>query len=217
MSSGTDPSVTVTVSASNLDEPTLTPTSTLTPESWSNSFSDVNEGNWFYSDVQYVVGNDLFDGTTTTTFSPSSPMTRGMVVTVLWRLAGSPSTTSSTAFSDVPSGAWYSDAVAWAVELGIVNGIGDGLFSPGGNISRQDLAVTLMRYAEQFEVDLPQTRSTVDFTDANEISGYAVDAVTTLYAAGIINGTNSGAFDPKGQATRAEVAAMLHRFCEAIQ
>ena len=189
----------------------------IEPETITLPFTDVRESDWFYEDVLYAYANNLFNGTSATTFSPNTPMSRAMAVTVLYRLAGSQSVSGAAAFSDVPSGDWYSDAVAWAASLGVVNGVGDGEFSPNGNITRQDLAVILARYADIFGIELPQIRDASDFADADEISGYAADAVRELYTSGIVNGKGDGVFDPKGNATRAEVAAMLHRFAEATK
>ena len=185
-----------------------------------NPFTDISPSDWFYDDVMYVYANGLMNGMTATTFEPLTQLTRAMIVTILFRHAGTPDYTLSAdpypLFSDVVEGSWYSDAVLWAQVNGIVQGYGDGLFGPLDYITRQDLAVILMRYAELVGFDLPEVRDYQGFDDGADIAGYAMEAVEALYCAGVINGRDSGVFDPKGNATRAEVAAMLHRFLEMI-
>jgi hypothetical protein len=185
--------------------------------SWiNNPFSDVRSSDWFYADVEYVVENGLFNGTSANTFSPNSSMTRGMIVTVLGRLYDADvSDYADSEFSDVEAGQYYSAYVEWAKESGIVNGVGDNLFAPNANISRQDFAVLLMRYADFAQKQFPTTRQFSVFADDAEIADYAKNAIQTLYNGGIINGVGSNAISPRGSATRAEVAAMLHRFIEA--
>jgi hypothetical protein len=179
-----------------------------------NPFRDVLESDWFYDDVVYVLANGLMNGTSATEFEPRSHMTRAMLVTVLHRLEGSPAPGGGGSFDDVASGQWYSDAVAWASEIGVVNGVGGGRFAPNVEISRQDLAVILTRYADAAGKQFPVTLQYVTFADENSIADYAKNAVQTLYTGGIVNGKQDNAFDPRGSATRAEVAAMLHRFIE---
>jgi hypothetical protein len=123
----------------------------------------------------------------------------------------------SPGFADVPEGQWYSDAVAWAYGAGIVSGIGDNRFAPDAEITRQDLAVMLARYADAMEAALPATRAAAAFADSGDVAGYAKDAAALLYSAGIVNGKPGNLFDPSGPATRAEVAAMLHRFILAAE
>jgi len=183
-----------------------------------NPFIDVNEGHWFYDDVKYVHQNGLFAGTSANTFSPQMPMTRGMVVTVLGRLAGIDiADYSGDSFDDVNTVQWYAPYVKWAAELGIVSGVGNNNYAPDADISRQDLAVILYNYAVKMGITLPETETAADFDDGSDIAGYASAAVTAMQKAGIINGKPGNVFDPSGTATRAEVAAMLHRFCEAVQ
>jgi hypothetical protein len=178
---------------------------------WINPFTDVKEGDWYYGDVEYAAVNGLFEGTSATTFSPNTPMTRGMLVTVLYRLHGSAAGSSGNPFSDVPGGQYYTDAVLWAAANGIVEGY-DGKFSPNAPITRQDMAVILLRYAEYAGKQFPVTLQYVTFADDASIADYAANAVKTLYCGGIISGKPGNIFDPKGNATRAEVAAVLHRF-----
>ena len=205
MSSGADPALTVTVTATDTD-------------GWVNPFIDVNESHWFYSDVKYAHQNGLFSGTSANTFSPSMPMTRGMVVTVLGRLAGIDAADySGASFDDVETSQWYAPYVKWAAEMGIVNGVGNNNFAPDANISRQDLAVILYNYANKMGIILPEVKAANTFDDEANISGYAVEAVAAMQKAGIISGKPGNLFDAKGIATRAEVAAMLHRFGEAVK
>ena len=202
MNQGADPKLTITISE----------------ESWQNPFIDVNKNQWFYEDVAYVVENGLFNGTSNNTFSPNMSMTRGMLVTVLGRLAGIDTEAySGASFEDVDIEEYYAPYIKWAAEMGIVNGTGNDIFAPNTNITRQDLAVILYRYAEKMGITLQQTLQNVDFTDSDNIAGYAAEAVEAMVRAGVINGRDNGSFDPTATATRAEVAAMLHRFCEAIQ
>ena len=194
---------------------------------WDNPFSDVSILDWFYADVGFAYEAGLMIGTDTddaqALFSPDVFTTRGMVVTVLYRMYSNlveqgyePDDQQPDAaigqFADVPEGAYYYDAVLWAAVNDIVRGYGDGRFGPDDNVSRQDLAVILMRYAALIKHELPEAREYQVFADNADIGEYALEAVAALYMAEIINGREGGSFDPKGQATRAEVAAMLHRF-----
>ena len=152
-----------------------------------------------------------------TTFEPNRTMTRAMFVTVLWRLHGSPKMTNPCPFTDVIKDSWYYDAVKWAAKNEIVMGIGDGLFAPEAQITREQMATILYRY-EQFSGKIPPDIVTnKQFADSNKISGYAKNAVTALVKQGIINGRPGNIFDPKGMATRAEVAAVMRRFMEAVK
>ncbi|MDR1328600.1 MAG: S-layer homology domain-containing protein, partial [Oscillospiraceae bacterium] len=171
-------------------------------------FTDINKSDWFYDDAQFVYARGLFRGTTATTFSPTVNMTRAMLVTVLHRLAvgdaalGVPNS-NATDFADVPPGQWYSDAIAWAANLGIITGIGDNKFAPNTEITRQDLAVLLYRYAGS-----PTSAASLSaFPDAEAVSDYARDALAWAIASGIIRGDDSGKIDPKSSATRADAAA----------
>lgn len=176
-------------------------------------FTDVTAGDWFYNDVYYVWENDLFKGTSDTVFSPNAPITRAMLVTVLWRAAGSPAAVNMP-FTDVASDTYYYDAVAWASANGIIEGIGGGLFDPDADVTREQMAAILFRYLEFIEHEYVVTAEYRIFADEDEISNYAKNAVQILNKLGIINGKSGNAIDPKGSATRAEVAAMLHRLLE---
>ena len=152
----------------------------------------------------------LMNGTGETEFSPSLSATRGMIVTILYRLAGSPAVTAASGFTDVAPGAYYADAVAWAAANGIVNGYGNDTFGPNDNVTREQFAAILWRYA-----DSPAASGTLDgFTDAGQISNYAVDAMHWAVEQGVVNGKGNGVLDPKGSAVRAEAAAMLMRYLQ---
>ena len=189
------------------------PVEPVDPPAWKNPFADVAEKDWYYSAVQFAVDNQLFYGISDASFSPNSNMTRGMLATVLYRLAKEPATTAEGLFSDVASGQYYTEAVAWAAGRGIVNGYGDGTFGPGNSITREQLAVMLWRYAGS-----PASAGTLDsFTDKDEIHPWAADALAWAVEQKIVSGRGGGILDPVGQATRAEVAAMLMRYCEAVK
>jgi len=183
-----------------------------------NPFTDVRIGDWFFSDVSFAYRNNLMGGTSTTpmTFSPNIPLSRAMIVTILHRREGAPeSAQTNNPFSDVPAGQWYSDAVLWAARNNIVSGYADGRFGTNDNITRQDLAVILVRYAAFKSLSLPTVQAYHGFSDESRISGYANDPVRVCFEAGIITGKPGNIFDPLGQSTRAEAAAMLRRFFEA--
>ena len=207
MNRGTDPTLIVTIE--EIEIPLA---------EWVNPFIDVTKDDWFYDDVKYTHQNGLFKGTTATTFSPQMPITRGMVVTVLGRLAGIDiADYSGASFDDVDPGMYYAPYIKWAAELGIVKGIGDNKFAPDASVSRQDLATILNNYAEKMGIVMAQTMQIVVFVDSADIADYAVDAVGNMVRANIINGKPGNIFDPLADATRAEVAAMLHRFADAAK
>lgn len=178
-------------------------------------FTDVNSRDWFYDDVEYVYNAGLFAGTTATTFSPKASMTRAMLVTVLYRLEGEPSVTGTSAFDDVVRGAYYEDAVIWAAKHEIVNGVSNTQFSPNTNVSREQMAAILYRYAQYKSYRTSATTSLKGFYDANTASGYAVTPMQWAVAEKLVNGSN-GSLLPRGNATRAQVAAILHRFVENV-
>ncbi|MDR1328324.1 MAG: S-layer homology domain-containing protein, partial [Oscillospiraceae bacterium] len=198
------------------DEPTETPERpAATPGE--NPFDDVGQNDWFYEDVMFAYSRGLMTGTSARKFSPDAPMARGMIVTVLHRLEAEPAARGATTFSDVADGKYYTGAVAWAEAEGIVDGYGNGLFGPEDDITRQDLALLFLRYARYKGLTLPEIRAYADFADDKDVSEYARTAARTLYKAGIISGKPGSRLDPKGTATRAEVAAMLRRFLESVQ
>lgn len=179
------------------------------------AFADVKQSDWFHGAVIFAVENGLFKGTSDTTFSPHDPMTRAMLVTALHRLADTPEG-SSTEFTDVERGAWYADAVAWAAANDIVSGYGRGLFGTNDNITREQMAAILYRYAGKDAHDISADGNLAQFTDREKISSYAADAMKWAVGAGLIDGKGNGILDPAGSATRAEVAAILQRFVESF-
>ena len=206
MNRGADPALTLIVSERTPEPDTQ----------WVNPFIDVFESDWFYDHVRFVHQRGLFYGTSANTFSPQMPMTRGMVATVLGRLAGiDVAEYSGGSFDDVDEDMYYAPYIKWAAEFGVVKGVGENNYAPEANISRQDLAVILYRYAVAMELLMMQTLRNAVFTDSDEIADYAVEAVAAMVRARVIYGKSDGSFDPTADATRAEVAAMLHRFCEA--
>lgn len=183
---------------------------------WENPFTDVKEEDWFYEAVKYVVQKGLFAGTSETTFEPNLTMTRSMLVTVLYRLAGSPEVEGSSKFSDVAPNAYYTDAVIWATQNGIVGGYDNGQFGTNDPVSREQMATILYRYAQHMEYDVSLVKGLNDYTDSNQVSSYAVRAMQWAVANGIINGTSSTTLSPQGSATRSQVAVILMRFDEEI-
>lgn len=192
----------------NENIPTPSPS---TESGWQNPFNDINSNDWFYSDVEYVYTNNLFKGITETEFEPNVTMTRGMLVTVLWRMQDSPAAENQNPFGDVPDHVYFTDAVKWAAENGLVNGMSNNLFNPEAEITRQDIAVILLRYLDYINADYVITEEYRIFADEAEIADYAKNAVQVMNKLGIINGKGNNMIDPQGKATRAEVAAMLRR------
>ncbi len=192
---------------------------TKAEEPWVNPFRDVTESDWFYDDVRFANQNGLFNGVEKDLFAPEEPMTRGMLVTVLWRLDGETAPKTATTFTDVDVNAYYADAVAWAAESGVVNGIGGGRFDPEGNVTREQIAAILFRYASLKGVDTAARADLTAFPDAEKASAYARDALSWAVAAELVKGTKEGStiyLDPQGSATRAQVAAILSRYAQNI-
>ncbi len=178
-------------------------------------FTDVRETDWFYDDVVFAYENGLFSGTTATTFSPYAPMTRAMLVTVLYRLEGEPAVTGRSGFSDVMIGSYYEAAVTWAADNGIVNGTSATTFSPSENVTREQMAAILCRYAQYKQYGTSASASLSAFSDASAVSTYAKAPLSWAVAEKLVNGTD-GKLLPRASATRAQVAAILHRFVENI-
>lgn len=178
-------------------------------------FTDVRETDWFYDDVVFAYENGLFSGTTATTFSPYAPMTRAMLVTVLYRLEGEPAVTGRSGFSDVTIGSYYEAAVTWAADNGIVNGTSATTFSPSENVTREQMAAILCRYAQYKQYGTSASASLSAFSDAAAVSTYAKAPLSWAVAEKLVNGTD-GKLLPRASATRAQVAAILHRFVENI-
>ena len=192
---------------------------TKAEEPWVNPFRDVTESDWFYDDVRFANQNGLFNGVEKDLFAPEEPMTRGMLVTVLWRLDGETAPKTATTFTDVDVNAYYADAVAWAAESGVVNGIGGNKFDPEGNVTREQIAPILFRYASLKGVDTAARANLATFPDAEKTSAYAHDALSWAVAAELVKGTKEGStiyLDPQGSATRAQVAAILSRYAQNI-
>lgn len=178
-------------------------------------FTDVKTADWFYKAVQYAYENGIMNGTSTTTFSPDYTTDRGMIVTVLHRMESTPSA-SGASFSDVSEGKYYADAVAWAEAHDIVNGYGNGIFGPEDPITREQMATILYRYAEYKGYDTAVEGSLSAFSDADEVSTFAVEGMTWAIGSGLIKGIGDNLLDPQGSATRSQMATILMRFCNEI-
>ena len=179
-------------------------------------FNDVADKDWFADAVKYVADKGMMNGTSKTTFGPNDSTTRGMIVTVLYRLENEPSA-AATSFTDVVSGQYYTDAVAWANANGIVTGYGNGKFGPNDVVTREQLAAILYRYAQykKYDVSVGEDTNILSYADAQSVSAYAIPAMQWAGGAGIVNGSN-GKLNPQNNATRAEVATMLMRYCEKV-
>ena len=179
-------------------------------------FTDIT-GHWAADNILFAASRGLLSGTSDTTFSPGTGMTRGMFVTALGRLAGiNPDSYQTGKFTDVKADAYYAPYVNWAAQTGIVEGVTATTFAPDTNINREQIAVIMKNYAAKLGYDLPQTLKAVTFADNTQISSWAKDAVKSMQQAGILTGKNENKFDPKGTATRAEVATVLRRFVEIV-
>ena len=178
-------------------------------------FTDVRESDWFYKDVAFAYENGLFAGTSDTTFSPNASMTRAMLVTVLYRLEGQPAVNGRSGFSDVQYNGYYEDAVTWAADNGIVNGTSTTTFSPNVNVTREQMAAILYRYAQHKKYNTAASSGLNGFTDHASVSGYATASLEWAVAEKLVNGS-AGKLMPTGNATRAQVAAILHRFAENV-
>lgn len=209
---------TVTVNTAALPEPITPGVDNKKPASKPEvklPFTDVSTSDWFYDDVAFVYKNGLFSGTDSRSFSPNASMTRAMLVTVLYRLEGEPTVTGRSSFTDVRSGAYYEKAVIWAAANGIVTGTDSTSFSPGAKVTREQLAAILYRYAQYRKLDTDASAKLNSFTDADSVSAYASEALGWAVSESLINGA-SGKLMPKGDATRAQVAAILHRFVKNV-
>lgn len=209
---------TVTVNTAALPEPITPGVDNKKPASKPEvklPFTDVSTSDWFYDDVAFVYENGLFSGTDSRSFSPNASMTRAMLVTVLCRLEGEPTVTGRSSFTDVRSGAYYEKSVIWAAANGIVTGTDSTSFSPDAKVTREQLAAILYRYAQYRKLDTDASAKLNSFTDAGSVSAYASEALGWAVSEGLINGA-SGKLMPKGDATRAQVAAILHRFVKNV-
>ncbi len=176
-------------------------------------FTDVDQGAWYHNDVVYVYQNKLFNGESPTSFEPESRMQRCMMTTVLHRLAGEPAVSYAALFRDIPEGEWYTAGTVWAGSMQVVSGVEPGRFDPFSNVTRQEIAVILYRYAEKMGYDVSASASLSGFRDAGTVASWGQQAMFWAVGVGILNGSD-GMLLPDGFATRAEVAAMLHRFAD---
>lgn len=178
-------------------------------------FLDLSGSGWYHEYTDYVIEEGLMNGVSATAFAPDGELTRGMLVTILYRMADKPAASSGGAFTDTDSGAWYAEAVSWASENELVTGYGDGRFGPDDPITRQELAAVLWRFAKYRGYDVRANGTVMpDFTDRDRIASWAGEAVSWAYSRGILTGKNGNSLDPTGRATRAEAAAMLTRFAK---
>ena len=179
-----------------------------------NPFTDISEKDWFYGDVMFVYENGLMLGTSKTLFSPHRTAMRGIMATILWRMEGSPVPKGKNSFTDVEAGKWYADAITWTAENGIFAGYGKDKFGPDDPITREQLAAIFYRYADYKGYDLTVKGDLDKFKDADKITDYAKTAMQWAVGSGLVKGKSGNLLDPQGTATRAEIAAMLHRFIE---
>lgn len=176
---------------------------------WVNPFLDVSTSAWYYNAVRFASQSDLMNGVTATQFAPNANLSRAQLTQILYNKEGTPAVSGGSPFTDVTAGTWYTNAVAWASAEGIVGGYGDGRFGPNDNITREQLAVMLWRYAEE-----PVASVELTFSDTSQISSFARPAICWAVENGILNGKGGNILDPKGFATRAEVAQMLKNYLD---
>ena len=175
-------------------------------------FRDVSKRDWYYDDVVYVYRKGYMDGMSSTRFGGELNTTRGQIVTILWRLTGEPRATKRNPFTDVSSSQYYYDAISWAYDAGVVDGFDARTFKPDQNVTREQLAAILYRYAEYMNLSTSGSAYLAKYRDADKIANWAYDAMAWANYRGLINGTSATRIDPKGYATRAQIAAILHRF-----
>ncbi len=192
------------------------PEESETPEEVKGSFADVDSKAWYYEAIKFVTDNKLMNGVTENKFAPDAQLTRGMLVTILYRNEGEPETDDNTVFTDVEAGFYYENAIAWTKANGIVNGVTDTQFAPDENISREQIATILFRYAQHKGLEaVNMAENLSSFSDSNDISEYAVSALNWAVGSGLINGKTETTLNPQDNATRAEIATILQRFIEA--
>ena len=184
-------------------------------DSWNNPFTDVNENDWFFDAVRYTNENGIFSGITSSRFEPNTPVTRAMMVAVLYRTEGSPEAGTDSQFADVSPDAYYAQAVVWAEENNIVYGFSDTVFAPDQNITREQIAAIMERYADYKGQTTDEAGDLTQFVDSDEISWWAVENVRWAVGRGIISGKDNNILDPLGNATRAEIASVIMRFIQA--
>ena len=195
-----------------------TPSTPAEPAAPEFPFTDVTTDHPFYEDIKYVYEKGLMQGVSEDIFQSATTTTRGMIATILYRMEGEPAVKNASSFKDVADGMFYSNAVAWAAANGIVNGYADGTFQPDQTISREQMAAILYRNAQYkgCDVSVGEDTNILSYTDAAQVAEYAIPAFQWAVGAGIINGTTASTLSPKGSATRGQVAAILHRYCEWI-
>ena len=176
-------------------------------------FKDVSPSSWFYDGVRFVYDRGLMIGTAEDVFSPDASTTRAMIVTILHRAEGKPAAKGGN-YKDVPDGQWYSEAVNWATDKEIVNGYGGGMFGPNDPITREQMAAILFRYSGFKEYDVRRRADLSEFADRGQISPYAEEPLEWAKAAGLIKGVTKDILDPKGEATRAQVATIFWRYLQ---
>ena len=180
-------------------------------------FTDINKSDWYYNAIEYTYQNGIISGATDTEFRPSAKITRGMIVTILWRMEGSPKVTGVEDFTDV-TGQYYYDAVRWAAKNGVVNGYGDGRFGPNANITREQLATILCNYAKYKKKNTNVTVDISKYKDWNKVSSYARASMQWAIKTGVVTGKENGTkVDPQGTATRGEAACMIYNYCTKIK
>ena len=192
--------------------------SNLNPQNQSTaSFEDVKVNDWFYKSVKYIVDKSLMKGVSDTEFAPNNALNRAMLVTILYRNEGEPIVDKQVLFADVGGNAYYADAVFWAKHNGIVNGITENEFAPNSNITREQIATIIYRYAQYkgYDVSVGGNINILSYNDAKDISGYALTPMQYMVEQGFINGKSDVTLNPKDNATRAEISAILQRFIEA--
>ncbi|MBQ9412825.1 MAG: S-layer homology domain-containing protein, partial [Oscillospiraceae bacterium] len=204
--------------------PTPTPTPTPAPaepeaplteaekDALLGEYGDLDKDAWYRDGVAFVLRRGTMNGMADGSFGPNLPASRAMIVTMLWRMEGEPAPSGSIAFEDVQGGAWYAGAVRWAASTGLVNGYSDFLFGPDDNVSREQLAVILYRYAKYKGADVSAGASLSGYADAADVSDWAGDALRWAVSNGIINGVGNNNLSPGAEAVRAQVAAMLMRY-----
>ena len=195
---------------------TITATFVETEAPVGEPFLDVNEGDWFYDAVAYAYENGLMDGVGGNRFAPNSATTRAQLVTILYRMEGQPAVSGDLPFTDVEAGTWYTNAVVWAAQNGIVNGVGDDTFAPGNDLTREQLVTILYRYAESKGYDVSASADLAGYPDGEEIQAYAREAMAWAVAENIIRGMEDDTLKPAGNASRAQIATILMRFCEGV-
>ena len=190
--------------------------STVTIAANGKIFSDVADGSWYRKAVGFAVSHELFNGVSDEEFAPGKSMTRGMFVTVLARLAGEEDFSGEAEFTDVSSDAWYASGVAWAASKGIVNGYGDGKFGPNDEVTREQMAAIMYNFTKAMGYDITGNVSLDKFSDSASVDSWAADAVKWAAGCGIVNGNTDGTLNPRGTATRAQVATIMMNYVEVL-